>query len=80
MSPALKSLTAEALKLSAEERAELAERLITSIELPPPPLHPAWQVEIARRIADLDAGRTHSIPGEQVFAELRTMIEARGKA
>ena len=78
MSPALESLTAEALKLSAEERAELAERLITSIE-PPPPLHPAWEVEIARRIANLDADRTRPISGEQVSAELRTMIEARGK-
>ena len=79
MSPTLESLTTEALKLSAEERAELAERLITSVA-PPPPLHPAWEVEIARRVADLDAGRTQSIPGEQVFAELRTMIETRGKA
>jgi len=79
MSSTLESLTAEALKLSAEERAELAERLITSVE-PPAPLHPAWEAEIARRIADLDAGRTQSIPGEQVFAELRATIEARSKA
>ena len=79
MSSTLESLTAEALKLSAEERAELAERLIISVE-PPAPLHPAWETEIAHRIADLDAGRTQSIPGEQVFAELRATIEARSKA
>ncbi len=79
MSPTLESLTAEALKLSAGERAELAERLIASVE-PPPPLHPGWEAEIARRIADLDVGRTQAIPGEQVFAELRASIEARSKA
>ena len=79
MSSTLESLTAEALKLSVEERAELAERLIASVE-PPPPLHPAWDAEMARRIADLDAARTEAIPGAQVFAELRAMIEARSKA
>ena len=76
MSPTLDSLTAEALKLSTGERAELAERLITSIE-PPTPLHPDWEAEIVRRIADLDTGRTQAIAGDQVFAELRAMIEAR---
>ena len=76
MSLTLESRTAEALKLSAEERAELAERLLTSVE-PPIPLHPAWETEIARRIADLDAGRAQAIPGEQVFAELRATINSR---
>lgn len=73
----LKAVAADALKLPPEERAELIETLIASVE-PPLPLHPDWEAEIARRLDDLDAGRAELIPGEQVFAELRALIEARG--
>ena len=75
MSSNLDAVTAEALKLSAEERAELAGRLIASVE-PPLPLHPEWEAEIARRVADLDSGRSQPIPAEQVFSELRTAIDS----
>ena len=75
MSTTVEDVEAQALKLSAEDRAELIERLITTV-VPHPPLHPAWEAEIARRIDDLDAGRTKLIPGDQVFAEIRAVIEA----
>ena len=75
MTVTLETVEATALQLSAEERAELIERLIDTV-LPAPPLHPAWEAEIARRVAELDAGLVESIPAEKVFAELRAMIEA----
>lgn len=75
MTESLEAVQTAALNLSAEERAELIELLIDTV-LPAPPLHPAWEAEIARRVADLDAGLTQAIPAEQVFAELRAMIEA----
>lgn len=75
MTASFETVEAAALQLSAEERAELIERLIDTV-LPAPPLHPAWEAEIARRVAELDAGLVECIPGEKVFAELRTMIEA----
>jgi putative addiction module component (TIGR02574 family) len=75
MNASLESVEAAALQLSAEERAELIDRLIDTV-LPAPPLHPAWEAEIARRVAEMDAGLTESIPAERVFAELRAMIEA----
>jgi len=68
------TVTADALQLTAEERADLAEILIASIE-PPLPLQPEWEAEIARRIADIDSGRSQAIPSEQVFAEVRALIE-----
>jgi putative addiction module component (TIGR02574 family) len=71
-------LEAEAMKLSPQERAELAERLLESVN-DAPPLSLAWRAEIERRLADLDAGRTETIPGEQVFAETRALIESRRK-
>jgi hypothetical protein len=40
----------------------------------------AWEEEVARRINEMDAGLTESVPYEQVRAELREMIAAhRGR-
>ena len=75
MSATLETVEAAALQLSAEERGELIERLIDTV-LPPPPLHPAWEAEIARRVAEMDAGLVEGIPAEQVFAKMRALIEA----
>jgi putative addiction module component (TIGR02574 family) len=70
----LQAIEAAAMQLSAEDRAELIERLI--VTLPPPlPLHPAWETEIGRRVAELDAGLVACIPAEQVFAEMRAKFE-----
>ena len=74
----LQKLAAEAMKLSPEERADLADLLWVSVE-PKAEVDAAWDAEIERRIADLEAGRTKAIPGEQVLAELRAKIEAHGK-
>ena len=63
------------MRLSAAQRAELIERLIDTV-LPAPPLHPAWEAEIARRVADMDAGLTEPIPAEDVMAGFRVVIEA----
>jgi putative addiction module component (TIGR02574 family) len=76
MSTSLDDVTEQALKLTAEERAELIERLAQTAR-PAPPLHPAWEEEIARRLAEMDAGLVEPIPAEQVFAELREMIESK---
>ena len=74
MSTTVEDIEAQALKLSAEDRAELIERLISSV-VPHPPLHPAWEAEIARRVADMEAGRTQWVPWEQVQATMRAMID-----
>jgi len=72
MTTTLDVLTADAMKLTPEERRELIERLADSV-LPAVPLHPAWDAEMARRLAEMDAGIAAAIPAEQVFAELRGM-------
>ena len=74
MNATLEIVEAAALQLDPEERAELIERLIDTV-VPPPPLHPAWEAEIERRVTELDAGLVQSIPAEEVFARLRAMIE-----
>lgn len=71
----LEAVQADALLLTPAERSELIERLIASVE--GPALHPAWEAEIARRVAEMDAaGEEGLIPGEQVMAEMRERIAA----
>ena len=64
---------AQAMKLSPTERADLADKLWLSVHSRDE-VDAAWEGEIARRIEALDAGRTESIPYEQVMAELRALI------
>ena len=76
----LHDIEAQALQLPPEGRGRLVDRLILSLE-PEPQDTPenianAWEVEIARRTEKMDAGRTESIPYEQVRAELRALIDA----
>lgn len=76
MTATLQSIEAEALKLSPEERAELIERLIVSVE--PPPLSAAWQAEIERRVSDMDAGRTRFVPADEAFARIDEKLRQAG--
>ena len=74
----LQEIEAQALQLPLEERGRLADRLMRSLE-PEPQDAPenianAWEMEMARRIEEMDARRTKSIPYEQVRAELRALI------
>lgn len=72
----LKQLEAEALELSVRERAQLAHRLIVSLDedMPenPAEVERAWDEEISRRFAEVKEGTAELIPAEQVFSELRT--------
>ena len=71
----METVDAAALQLSPQDRAEVIEPLIDTV-LPPSPLHPEWEVEIARRVAEMDTGRVEGIPAQQVFARMRALIEA----
>lgn len=70
MATSIQDVKAAALDLSAEDRAELAQRLLSSLDRDPE-VEAAWNEEIRRRIADLEAGRMTTIPAEEVFAEAR---------
>jgi putative addiction module component (TIGR02574 family) len=79
MAQTLDKLETEALQLSPKERGELIHRLIVSLESEtddtPEAIAQAWDEEIARRVADMDAGKTVWIPAEEVFARLDAIIE-----
>lgn len=69
----LEQIEALAMKLTTSERADLADRLWLTADTPES-VAAAWDAEIERRIADLEAGRTKSIPGEEVFRKARELI------
>ena len=79
MAANLADIEAQAMQLSARERGELAHRLIVSLDGPtdeaPEAIAQAWDEEIARRVADMEAGRTQWIPADEVFKEVDELIE-----
>jgi len=74
MSSQLEFVEAQALKLSAEERAELADRLIASL-FEDHEIEEAWAVEVERRIEEIESGRAKLIPAAEAIARARTAIK-----
>jgi len=74
MSSQLEIVEAQALKLSAEERAELADRLIASL-FKDNEIEEAWAVEVERRIEEIESGRAKLIPAAEAIARIRAAIK-----
>ncbi|NGZ96974.1 MAG: addiction module antitoxin RelB [Nitrospira sp. WS110] len=62
----------QALKLSPNERAEVAEQLIASLdEALDTGVEQAWQEEVQRRLGQIERGEVKMIPWEEVQRRLR---------
>jgi putative addiction module component (TIGR02574 family) len=59
----------EAMELSVEERATLADSLLDSLD---PQIETLWLSEAERRAHELDSGVTRSIPWLEVRSQLRS--------
>lgn len=71
MTPTGQKLLQDALRLSEEERAELAGSLVDSLETAfDEDVLAAWDAEIAHRIAELNAGTVQTLS----WPEARRMI------
>jgi putative addiction module component (TIGR02574 family) len=71
MTTVMKQLMHDALELSVSERAELAHILITSIdESAGEDISSAWDIELKRRVREIQEGKVKGIPAEEVFAKL----------
>ena len=77
MSLSAEQIKAEAMKLSPEERADLADWLWINAT-PREEVSAAWDAEIARRIAEIDAGTVELIPGEEVLARIDEKLRKAG--
>ena len=70
----LEVVEAEALKLSAEERARLADRLLASLS-EDAEIEEAWAVEVERRIAEIESGRVQLVPAAEAIARARAALK-----
>ena len=68
-------LKAEALRLTPEERAELASELLVSLDdLSASEIEKLWLEEAERRDAALDNGSARAIPADEVFSSARARL------
>lgn len=71
MKSSAKHLLDQALKMSEDDRAAIAERLLASLDAKPDQaVEEAWQQEIQRRLSELDHGDVECVPWEEVRARL----------
>jgi hypothetical protein len=76
VSISFEQLKQEAAKLPEAQRAELAAELLRSLDPPaddddPAEIERLWILEAKRRSEAVARGEAVTIPGDQVFAELR---------
>ena len=68
-------IEAEALNLSKEERAELAQKLLLSLETPSEKeIAEDWLMEAQRRARDLDEGIVQPISAEKVRRKAQALL------
>ncbi|WP_459862452.1 addiction module protein [Endothiovibrio diazotrophicus] len=71
----LKQIEVEALHLSEEERAELAHKLLLSLDAPSvDEVESAWLEEAERRAKDLDDQLVQPVPAEEVSRKARALL------
>lgn len=74
MTDALKEIERQAKSLTPEERAQLAEVLLESLQdAPLAEIEAAWDREIEARAAAYDRGELQTFSAEDVFAEARRL-------
>jgi len=75
MAHSLPEIEKDALRLTAEDRARLAVRLLESLEQTtesPEEIEKLWLATAERRFQELRDGVVQGIPAQKVFAELRS--------
>jgi putative addiction module component (TIGR02574 family) len=70
----LASIEAEALLLSPEDRAVLADHLLASL-VTEHEVEDAWAVEVERRVAEVEAGRMSLSPVEEAVERARKSLQ-----
>ena len=78
MTKAAEAVLADALRLDVEASAELAAELLASLDGPADPdAEAAWEVEIARRVAAIEAGTVQLEPWDDVKRRIEKEILGR---
>lgn len=66
-----KELIAEAISLPVEERAIIVDSILRSLNSPEDAIDHQWIAEAERRLEEVRVGQVKTIPGDQVFAQIR---------
>lgn len=74
METLLEIVEAEALKLTAGERAALARRLLASLD-EDAEIEEAWAAEVERRIAEVESGAVRPLPMSEALAQVRASLK-----
>ena len=74
MGSQLELLEAEALLLTAGERAAFAQVLLASLD-EDTEIEDAWAAEIERRISDIEGGAVQTIPIADALAQVRASLK-----
>lgn len=68
-----KKIEQEVLSLPVQDRVELIDRLIESLNLPrDPEIDRLWAEEGEKRFSDIETGSVAPIPGSKVFSNIRS--------
>ena len=72
----IETICREALSLSVQDRAELAEQLLSSLDaLSETEMEQLWFKEAARRAVEMGQGLTKRIPADQVRREAQALLK-----
>lgn len=63
-------LIQQVLRLEPAKRFEVVEEILRSLDQPDPEIEKAWLEEAEHRLAEYRAGKSRSIPAEDVFGSL----------
>jgi putative addiction module component (TIGR02574 family) len=75
MSLTFDQITEEAMKLPADSKALLADKLVESLEFEDPDeIQRLWSAEAIRRRDEVRSGQVQPIPGEEVLEEVRRLV------
>jgi len=76
MSDIVAELKSKIRTLNTEERAELIRLLIADLDGPPDAnIQKAWVEEAQKRYREIIEGEVQTVPGEQVFENLRSRLK-----
>ena len=76
MSALLDELSKKAKELVVEERAQLAQQLMESVDQESDPeVEAAWETEIASRLARYERGEAKLTPASEVFEAARRLTQ-----
>jgi putative addiction module component (TIGR02574 family) len=70
------AITSQALSLPAQERAQLAAQLLSSLDaLSEAEIEPLWLQEAAYRAAEIDKGLSKRVPAEEVRQQANALLK-----